>query len=139
MSSSPDPIRESDGQPQLVRVLPRHVSSARHARRAVAELLDGRIATTRLHDIQLIVSELVTNALRHGTGEVVLRVSIHDDELHISVSDSAEEEPRLQPQDPTRPGGLGLHIVDQLSILWGVARFPGGKTVWSTVELPPRR
>jgi anti-sigma regulatory factor (Ser/Thr protein kinase) len=137
MSRSSDPIRASDGRPQLLLVFPRQVSAARRARRAVAEFLDDRVTAGDLGDIQLIVSELVTNALRHGSGDVVLRADLEDVQLHVSVSDSAAEAPDLQPKDPDRIGGLGLHIVDRLSSTWGVADFPGGKTVWTTIDLPP--
>ena len=44
----------------------------------------------------------------------------------------------MQPVDPERIGGLGLRIVDQLAIAWGVAPFPGGKTVWATVPRAAR-
>ena len=43
----------------------------------------------------------------------------------------------MLPVDPERIGGLGLRIVDQLASAWGVAPFPGGKTVWATIAHPP--
>ena len=80
------------------------------------------------------MSELTTNALRHGLGEVVVRAAVDDDgAVHLSVTDSGDELPAMQPADPDRIGGLGLRIVDQLCAAWGVASFPGGKTVWATV------
>jgi len=48
------------------------------------------------------------------------------------VSDSSDDRPRLLPVDPTRVGGVGLRVVDELSTAWGVSQFPGGKTVWAT-------
>jgi hypothetical protein len=40
------------------------------------------------------------------------------------------------PLDPTRIGGLGLVVVDRIASDWGVAPFPGGKTVWAALSLP---
>jgi anti-sigma regulatory factor (Ser/Thr protein kinase) len=87
-------------------------------------------------DAELIISELVTNALRHGLGEVVARGSLADPaRLQLSVTDSGAELPQLQPPDADRVGGVGLRIVDQLASSWGVSPFPGGKTVWATIDL----
>ena len=55
------------------------------------------------------------------------------------MTDSGDELPAMQPADPIRIGGLGLRIVDQLAADWGVAPFPGGKTVWATVAPPALR
>ena len=81
-----------------------------------------------------MVSELASNALRHGLGDVAVRAAIEHGALQLSVTDSGSELPELQPIDPTRVGGLGLRIIDELSAAWGVAPFPGGKTVWATLR-----
>ena len=74
-------------------------------------------------DALLVVSELATNALQHGLGDVVVRAEIDDDRaIQLSVTDSGDELPALQPVDPDRVGGLGLRIVDQLAA--GVGRAP---------------
>jgi anti-sigma regulatory factor (Ser/Thr protein kinase) len=87
-------------------------------------------------DAALVVSELVTNALRHGVGAVVLRASFIDGKLNIAVTDSGDALPHQLPIDAERIGGLGLHIVERVSGEWGVAAFPGGKTVWATLADP---
>ena len=51
----------------------------------------------------------------------------------LSVTDSGDELPVVQPPDPMRVGGLGLRIVDRIAATWGVSPFPGGKTVWATI------
>ena len=85
-------------------------------------------------DAALVVSELVTNALRHGAGTVVLRASFVDGRLNIAVTDSGDALPRQLPIDAERIGGLGLHIVERVSGEWGVSPFPGGKTVWAVLR-----
>jgi anti-sigma regulatory factor (Ser/Thr protein kinase) len=136
MSCSPDPIRSSDARPQLVLVLPRQVGAAGQARRAVAELLGEPVTATVRYDVQLIVSELVTNALRHGEGPTVLRAALTATVVQLSVTDSGDGVPRMLPPEPGRVGGLGLVVVDRLTTEWGVASFPGGKTVWALLARP---
>jgi len=73
-----------------------------------------------------------------GLGDVVVRSSLADGSvLQVSVTDSGEEQPEMQPLDPDRVGGVGLRIVDRLATDWGVASFPGGKTVWALLECAP--
>lgn len=115
-------------------LLPRDRRSAVDARDWLREFLRGRVPEPLTEDAVLVVSELATNALRHGLGDVVVRAALEDGDLQLSVTDSGNELPALQPIDPTRVGGLGLRIVDELSAAWGVAPFPGGKTVWATLR-----
>ena len=83
--------------------------------------------------VSILVNELVTNALRHGAGDIVTRGSLVDGELSVAVTDAGTELPALLPADPYRVGGVGLMIVDRLADRWGVHRFRGGKTVWATL------
>ena len=106
--------------------LARDPDSAAEARRALGEVSD-HLTPRRLEDAQLLVSELVTNAIRHAglddddviklvvvTGERALRIEVCDPGPGFEV-----EEP--QP-DPTRPSGWGLYLVRELSDRWGVER-----------------
>lgn len=100
-----------------------------------AFLSECTIGDTVRDDAQLVVSELVTNALMHGEGQLVLRASITGGTVQISVTDSGDDLPEVLPLDPTRIGGLGLIVVERIASEWGVSPFPGGKTVWAALTL----
>jgi anti-sigma regulatory factor (Ser/Thr protein kinase) len=100
-----------------------------------AFLAERAVRDTVRDDAQLVVSELVTNALMHGDGALMLRASITGAAVQVSVTDSGNELPEVLPIDPTRIGGLGLIVVDRIASDWGVASFPGGKTVWASLSL----
>ncbi|MER6535486.1 SpoIIE family protein phosphatase [Streptomyces sp. 900105755] len=107
-----------------------------HARAlATAQLtgwgLEGLVATT-----ELIVSELVTNALRHGDGPITLRLIRHE-VLVIEVTDTSDSVPRLRHARPTDEGGRGLFLVAQLASRRGTRNSPAGKTVWAEQEINP--
>ncbi|WP_371614392.1 SpoIIE family protein phosphatase [Streptomyces sp. NBC_00454] len=85
---------------------------------------------------ELIVSELVTNAIRHAGGPVRLRL-IRADTLTCEVSDSSNTQPRMRRARNSEEGGRGLYIVAQLSHRWGSRYTVEGKTVWSEQNLPP--
>ncbi len=92
--------------------------------------LDDRAFTT-----EIIVSELVTNAIVHGKGPVRLRL-IHDDErLLAEVTDAASAGPHLRHARSGDEGGRGLFIVMRLSTHWGVRHARDDKTVWSEQRL----
>ena len=99
-------------------------------------LLERSIDDRVRDDALLVVSELITNALIHGEGSLVLRASLTATDVQVSVTDSGDDLPRMLPIDPTRIGGLGLVVVDRTATDWGVAPFPGGKTVWAALALP---
>jgi len=117
-------------------VYDRHAASVGEARSWIdAFLADRAIEDTVRDDAQLVVSELVTNALIHGAGALVLRASVTGGAVQVSVTDSGDDLPEVLPLDPSRIGGLGLIVVDRVASEWGVAPFPGGKTVWAALTL----
>ncbi|WNI19758.1 SpoIIE family protein phosphatase [Actinacidiphila sp. ITFR-21] len=91
--------------------------------------LDQLVDTT-----ELLVSELVTNALRHGYGDIRLRLLL-DRTLVCEVWDNALMQPRRRRARDTDEGGRGLQLVAMLSQSWGSRRTHRGKTVWFELAL----
>ncbi|MFD9466423.1 SpoIIE family protein phosphatase [Streptomyces sp. NPDC060027] len=84
---------------------------------------------------ELIVSELVTNAVRHGAPPIRLRL-IKDSTLTCEVSDTGGAAPRLRHARTVDEGGRGLFICAQLSHNWGIRYSAQGKTIWTEQTLP---
>jgi anti-sigma regulatory factor (Ser/Thr protein kinase) len=84
---------------------------------------------------ELLVSELVTNALRYGEGDIRLRLLL-DRTLVCEVWDAGLVQPRRRRARDTDEGGRGLQLVGLLSASWGSRRTPRGKTVWFELPLP---
>ncbi|MFI7597941.1 ATP-binding protein [Actinoplanes sp. NPDC049681] len=114
--------------------LPLGTNAPRSARHAVTAVLAGWGYRDELwlEKAAVVVSELVTNAVRHGGGCVDLRVECHDGEVIISVADGSSVVPRRREPDDT--GGRGLALIDAMTARWGVRDHEGGKQVW--VALP---
>jgi anti-sigma regulatory factor (Ser/Thr protein kinase) len=101
-------------------------TAAAGARNALAAL-DGHVDDRLLGDVRLLVSELVTNSVRHSEAHshdvVHMSVTVTENSLRVEVADPGEGfEPKPRDADRSRPGGWGLYLVDQLSDRWGVAR-----------------
>ncbi|MGW1626564.1 SpoIIE family protein phosphatase [Streptomyces sp. NPDC002172] len=91
----------------------------------------GELATTT----ELIVSELVTNAIRYAEPPIRLRL-LRDARLICEVADASSTAPRLRHARSTDEGGRGLFLVAQLAHRWG-ARYTGeGKIIWAEQEIP---
>ncbi|SCK13539.1 SpoIIE family protein phosphatase [Streptomyces sp. WMMB 322] len=84
---------------------------------------------------ELVVSELVTNAIRYGQSPIRLRL-IHDRELICEVSDTGIAAPHLRPAGLMDEGGRGLLLVAQLCRRWGVRYGAQGKTIWAEQNPP---
>jgi len=96
-------------------------------------------------DATIVVSELVTNALRHGcrSASDVARDGIElvlcrrADLVACAVADAGTEPPLLMAPDPAAETGRGLHVVEALSACWGWTRLTGQcKAVWATLRVP---
>lgn len=102
-------------------------SAARYA----LDGLSGVIEPGLLPDLRLLVTELVTNGVLHGAGDVRLKLVLSDSAMHVEVADGGHglTDPVL---DSEREGGWGLTIVDQLADRWGV--FAGSTHVWAQID-----
>nr|QIY92889.1 SpoIIE family protein phosphatase [Streptomyces sp. S1D4-11] len=87
---------------------------------------------------ELVVSELVTNAIRHATGPIRLRL-IRQDVLICEVSDTSNTSPRLRHARTTDEGGRGLFLVAQMTRRWGTRYIAAGKLIWAEQDLPRGR
>ncbi|WP_329384631.1 ATP-binding protein [Streptomyces sp. NBC_01716] len=118
--------------------LPRHPRSVGRAREALLERLSlaGELGDTAA----LLLSELVTNALRHGSPpgrEIHVTVSRGDGLLRLEVEDAGEALPHPRTPDLVDECGRGLALVAALADDWGVAGREGpGKRVWVTLKAP---
>ncbi|MFJ1588801.1 SpoIIE family protein phosphatase [Kitasatospora albolonga] len=84
---------------------------------------------------ELVVSELVTNAVRYGGGPLRLRL-IRDRTLLCEVADTGHTSPHLRHSAEDDEGGRGLFIVAQLVQRWGTRYTPAGKTIWTEQAFP---
>jgi anti-sigma regulatory factor (Ser/Thr protein kinase) len=118
------------------RTFSRHPESVRAARRFATETLTG-LASDVLDAVELMVSELATNSIRHAGTAFEMTVARQRGEIRVEVTDRAGGEPRMRSAGPEDPTGRGLQIVNLLSETWGVEHRPDtGKTVWFTVGGP---
>ncbi|MEU9863326.1 SpoIIE family protein phosphatase [Streptomyces sp. NPDC047971] len=115
--------------------LPREPRSVGRARELARAQLTAWDLEPLVDTVELLVSELVTNALRYGEGEIRLRL-LRDRTLVCEVWDAGLVQPRRRRARDTDEGGRGLQLVGLLSAAWGSRRTPRGKTVWFELPLP---
>jgi serine phosphatase RsbU (regulator of sigma subunit)/anti-sigma regulatory factor (Ser/Thr protein kinase) len=115
--------------------LPREPRSVGRARELARGQLTAWGLEALIDTVELLVSELVTNALRYGEGEIRLRL-LRDRTLVCEVWDAGLVQPRRRRARDTDEGGRGLQLVGLLSAAWGSRRTPRGKTVWFELALP---
>ncbi|MFI0817092.1 SpoIIE family protein phosphatase [Streptomyces sp. NPDC021098] len=84
---------------------------------------------------ELVLSELITNAIRYATGPIRLQL-IHDRGLICEVSDTSSTSPHLRYATTTDEGGRGLFLVAQFAERWGTRYTSGGKVIWAELALP---
>lgn len=136
--SADEAIRNADRHPGPARFIaklsatPDATSLARHVVMRACESWDvGDIAEVA----QLIVTELVSNVLRHARTDMELSVARHGRYLHLSVRDRSTRMPRLGGGDgPLCEDGRGLMVIEALAVAWGSTPVNGGKVVWATLR-----
>ncbi len=107
-----------------------------HARRSISAWLAPALNQHELDTMRLLATELVTNAVLHGEGEIILKAHLNDGRALVEVLDQGngfqETVPRRRTSDPPR---LGLTVVDAESSRWGIQQQP--TRVWFELELAP--
>jgi anti-sigma regulatory factor (Ser/Thr protein kinase) len=105
------------------------VGLARNCARSVLQRHDPEVVEV----IELLVSELVTNALTHASSVSTLRIDSRTDAVRVSVDDQSTVGPWVRHPSPDDDGGRGLLLVDALAASWGWEPLASGKRVWFIV------
>jgi anti-sigma regulatory factor (Ser/Thr protein kinase) len=115
--------------------LPHDETAPAIARRFVSDNRD-HLDAGLIEDAQLLVTEIVTNAVRYGQAEITVELRLDPPALGVAVADSGEQMSERPPASPPVPAtasrGRGLSIVDAIATQWGVTPQPDqpGKIVW---------
>lgn len=117
--------------------LPGEPASARASRQALVSVLDGW-ATDEIRDAaELLVSEVVTNVVRHAGTDLGVAIAVGPTTVRVEITDRNPDLPVMRSPEPTDVGGRGMRIVAELASRWGIDARRSGKSVW--FELPRRR
>jgi anti-sigma regulatory factor (Ser/Thr protein kinase) len=125
-------------------MLPHSAQSVRSARRRLADDLARRgVHDEVIGDASLVVSEIISNALKHArpltSGQIRVAWDLSSTSLELQVSDGGgPTRPYLQTPSLSSLGGRGLGIVATLCSEWGVRQDADGTTVWATLSAGPR-
>ncbi|MHA6757240.1 ATP-binding protein [Streptacidiphilus sp. PAMC 29251] len=115
------------------------ITTARHHTEAFLQQLHPPLLPVVVQDAVLVVSELVTNAVRHAPGPCALDLLHQDHHLVVAVTDTSTDVPVKRPPDLTGgTGGLGMHLLDRTADTTTVATHREGKTVTATLRTTPR-
>jgi PAS domain S-box-containing protein len=117
--------------------LPADPAIVAYARKQVAATLCGWGLDDAAFITGLVVSELVTNAIRHAESPIQLRL-IRDRTLICEVSDGSSTAPHLRRARALDEDGRGLLLISRLTQRWGTRQGPHGKTIWAEQALPRR-
>ncbi|MEU6081477.1 SpoIIE family protein phosphatase [Streptomyces sp. NPDC047108] len=107
------------------------------ARRLARRALDRWGLADLSDSVELLISEVVTNAVRYAERPITLRL-LRTDVLRCEVGDDVPQLPRLRQARPSDEGGRGLYLVNKLARRWGATRLSTGKVVWFELGSPPR-
>ena len=115
------------------------LDSARRARLALQdELASDAVHPEAIANAVLVLSEIVSNAIRHAGTDFTVRAEVIGSTLRVEVLDHDTRPPALQLLDGDSASGRGLHIVAEVTERWGwsaVERVPTGKVVWAELSL----
>jgi anti-sigma regulatory factor (Ser/Thr protein kinase) len=137
------PALVNEGRAELgVARLTLDAGAPRAARQAVADCVADQVTPTVLADAKLLISEMVSNSVRHSAAAgqaVVVRVGVERTLLRLEVEDSGSAG-AIAPRAPdlNNGGGLGLQLVHELSERWGIERATGrGTRIWAHLRRAP--
>jgi anti-sigma regulatory factor (Ser/Thr protein kinase) len=116
--------------------LPPDPGSVAEARAKVCDALEPHLADGASETLKLLVSELMTNAIKHGDGEQPVELHAYwNSEVRVEISDHGDGfAPAPRAGELDEPGGFGLYLVGQLADRWGV-ETDEGTTVWFVLRL----
>jgi anti-sigma regulatory factor (Ser/Thr protein kinase) len=124
---------------QAFRVRP-EPHSVPHARERVVELAEPFVDGARIADLRLVISEVITNAVRHGgEDEMLVAVTPKQGYLCVQVTDTGDGfAPRPRAFEPDEDdGGYGLFLVERLTRRWGLTREDSKTRVWFEFDFDP--
>lgn len=119
-------------------VLEAHPASVAEARQRMSELAEALLEEDRLADLHLVLSEVVSNAVRHGsdTEPIMLAITPKRDYLCVQVTDSGSGlAPRPRATVPDEHGGWGFFLIEYLTRRWGMTREKQRTRVWFEFDL----
>ncbi|MEV6014989.1 ATP-binding SpoIIE family protein phosphatase [Streptomyces sp. NPDC051997] len=114
-----------------------HPMTAGQARRLTRRALRRWGLDSLIDPTELMVSEIVTNAVRFASRPLSLRL-LRTDVLRCEVTDDSPQVPRMRQPGPGDESGRGLCLVNQLALRWGATRVSSGKVVWFEQKIPPK-
>jgi anti-sigma regulatory factor (Ser/Thr protein kinase) len=115
--------------------LPPEAWAVGSARRRLLNFLNGEVPEEVATTAALLVSELVTNVVRHARTPLSLCADVTSLGVRVEVADGTREPPTLKAPVPGEPGGRGIAIVSHFADNWGTQPIPDGKLVWFELSL----
>ncbi|MEV8046863.1 SpoIIE family protein phosphatase [Streptomyces griseoluteus] len=115
--------------------VPRDPAAVSGMRLAVSDTLEEWGLSELGFGMELVLSELITNAIRYGSDPIHVRL-IHDRTLICEVADGSSTSPHLRYAATTDEGGRGLFLISQLAERWGTRYTPHGKVIWAELAIP---
>jgi anti-sigma regulatory factor (Ser/Thr protein kinase) len=122
------------GPEPLVLELSASPESAAHAREALAAMLGPDVGEAG-ETAALLLTELVSNAVRFAGGDLRVRAGVHSGLLLVEVSDTSERMPTSLVPHPEAETGRGILLIQELADRWGAEPLPNGKRVWFELSL----
>jgi anti-sigma regulatory factor (Ser/Thr protein kinase) len=120
---------------EVAAALPPALSSAGEARSFVRGTAEAILADEALDTVELLTSEVVTNAVLHAGDSPVVLVVCRGHTVRVSVQDTCSRWPMRRHVAETALSGRGIALVDMLASAWGIERMPEtGKRVWFEVQ-----